>query len=253
MNRKEELKPNAGGRSSVLPGACQGGGGAYHRRPLKDKQQVWLPVALMLAFAVTRWPGLMPANFSATYALVFCAGVFLPRGLAWWLPMVTMLATDLLLNLHYRQLYQASPDSYAAPMEFFNPYLLANYVSYGLLLWLGTRFKPMGHWLKLLGGGVLGALLFYLISNTASWLQLPGYAKTLAGWIQALTVGLPGFPPTWTFLLKTLLSGGLFTGLFVGAMKLGQAGESAREKESQEAREEEDEAADDARPEESKA
>ena len=47
--------------------------------------------------------------------------------------------------------------------------------------------------------------------------------KTIAGWLQALTVGLPGFPPTWMFGLKTLLGTGLFTGLFAGAMKLSEA------------------------------
>jgi len=73
---------------------------------------------------------------------------------------------------------------------------------------------------KLLGGGLLGAILFYLITNTASWFNDPGYAKTLAGWFQALTTGLPGYPSTWEFFRSTLLSGGLFTGLFVGAMKL---------------------------------
>lgn len=173
----------------------------------------------MAVFAASRWPGVMPENFSAVYALVFCGGVFLPRKLAWWLPLITLLATDLALNVHYRHLYEADPGKYAAPMEFFNPYLLANYLCYGALIWLGTRFKPTAHWVKLIGGGILGALLFYLISNTASWLQLPGYSKTLAGWVQALTVGLPGFPPTWMFLLKTLASGGLFAGLFAAAMK----------------------------------
>ena len=206
---------------------------------VKEKSNVWLPVLLMLVFAATRWPGLMPMNFSAAYALVFCTAVYLPRKLAWWLPLGTMLATDLLLNLHYRRLYEADPAAYAAPMEFFNPYLIANYLSYALMIWLGTRFNPRAHWLKVVGGGVVGAFLFYLISNTASWLQLPGYAKTLSGWLQALTVGLPGFPPTWTFLFKTLLSGGLFAGLFVGAMKLTATAESAREKEAGAAREEE--------------
>lgn len=206
----------------------------------------------MLVFALTRWPGLLPLNFSAAYALVFCAGVYLPRRLAWWLPLVTMLGTDLLLNLHYRRLYEGNPDAYAAPMGFFNPYLLANYISYGLMIWLGMRFKPSARWLKVVAGGVLGALTFYLISNTASWLQLPGYEKTFAGWIQALTVGLPGFPPTWTFFLKTLLSGGLFTGLFVGAMKLTAVRESARDKEAPEAKEE-TEPSEDAEPKEAKA
>ncbi len=202
---------------------------------MKEKSSLWLPLLLMVAFAFTRWPGLMPPNFSATYALVFCAGVFLPRRLAWWLPMLTMFGTDLLLNAHYRALYEATPAAYAAPMEFLNPFLAANYLSYALLIWMGTRCPPMASWPRLVGGGVLGALLFYLISNTASWMQLPGYERSLAGWFQALTVGLPGFPPTWSFLLKTLLSGGLFTGLFAGAMKLTAAAESAREKEAPEA------------------
>jgi len=72
-------------------------------------------------------------------------------------------------------------------------------------------------------GTLLGALLFYLVSNTVSWLVNPVYAKTIAGWVQALTVGLPGFPPTWVFGLKSLLGTGLFTGLFAGAMKWSEA------------------------------
>ena len=41
--------------------------------------------------------------------------------------------------------------------------------------------------------------------------------------MQALTVGLPGFPPTWLYGLQSLLGTGLFTGLFAGAMKWSEA------------------------------
>ena len=75
-------------------------------------------------------------------------------------------------------------------------------------------------------------MFFYFITNTASWLNDPAYAKTLAGWIQALTTGLPNYPSTWEFFRNTLLSGGLFTGLFVGAMKLTAPAESPAEKEA---------------------
>jgi hypothetical protein len=68
-------------------------------------------------------------------------------------------------------------------------------------------------------------MLFYLVTNTASWLILP-YAKTWAGWIEALTTGLPGHAQTWEFFRNTLSSSGLFTGLFVGAMKLVEAEEN---------------------------
>jgi len=203
----------------------------------------------MLVLAASRWPGLMPGNFSAVYALAFCGGVFLPRKLALWLPISTLFITDLLLNLHYRADSLASPGGYVSEVQFFSPYLLANYVAYALLIWFGTRFKPDTKWFKLAGGGILGALVFYLISNTASWAQFSGYEKSIAGWIQALTVGLPGFPPTWMFALKTLLSGGLFTGLFVGAMRVAE-----REAEAPEtAADEESDGGDLPKPEEAKA
>ncbi len=118
------------------------------------------------------------------------------------------------------------------------------------LVALGRLFKPQMSWLKLTSGGLLGAILFYLVTNTASWINDPGYAKTLAGWIQALTVGRPDFhPTTLEFFRNTLLSGGIFTALFVGSMKL--TAESPQEKEAG-ARSEE-EPATEAAPEEAKA
>ena len=46
---------------------------------------------------------------------------------------------------------------------------------------MGRLFSPRANFVKLLGGGLLGAVLFYLITNTASWINDPAYAKTLAG------------------------------------------------------------------------
>lgn len=161
-------------------------------------------------FALTRWPGLMPLNFSAAYALCFCAGVYFQGRQAWWLPLGTLLLTDVLLNGLY----------YHFPI--FNAYMLINYLGYAALILLGRKFTARSSWLKLVGGGVLGAILFYLITNTAAWMYEPTqpYPKTPAGWWQALTIGTAGWPETWKFFRSTLLSGGLFTGLFAAAMKL---------------------------------
>jgi hypothetical protein len=102
---------------------------------------------------------------------------------------------------------------------------------------LGTRFNPRASMLKLVSGGLLGAIIFYLITNTASWLfnpfNNPEYVKTFAGWFIALTKGTAGYPETWQFFRNTLLSGGLFTALFAGAMKLAEAMEP-KEKEEDE-------------------
>jgi hypothetical protein len=64
--------------------------------------------------------------------------------------------------------------------------------------------------------------------------------KNLSGWLIALVKGTNGWPQTWEFFRNTLLSGGLFTALFVGAMKLSTA-ESPVEKKAG-ARDEESEA-----------
>jgi uncharacterized protein DUF6580 len=209
--------------------ACHWSAEAYDP-DVKEKWHRWLPYAFMLLAAVSRWPGLFPSNFSAFYALAFCAGAFFPGAGKWWLPLGTMVITDVLLNVVY---YHESVLSL---------YMVIKLASFALLIGLGCLFTARTSWLKLLCGGLIGAVLFYLITNTASWLNNPEYAKTLAGWIQALTSGTPNYPPTWTFFRNTLLSGGLFTGLFAGAMKL-TAPESAEEKDEEPAEEPEGEPA----------
>lgn len=212
---------------------------------VKEKWNSALPLVLMLVFALTRWPGMLPENFSAAYALAFCAGVYFPRRSAWWLPLGTLVVTDVLINLYY--LWSLNIDSFKVMQ-------LANYLAYALIIWLGTKFSVKSGWAKLLGGGMVGAVLFYLITNTASWLfnpfHNPEYTKDLAGWITALTKGTAGWPQTWEFFRNTLFSGGLFTGLFAGAMKVSGAVE-AKEEEPAEAKAEEDTGG--AKPEEAKA
>jgi hypothetical protein len=197
----------------------------------------------MMVLAVTRVPGLLPENFSAVYAIMFCAGVFIPGRTAWWVPLVTLLVTDIALNVYYWWFLKI--DTFTAATLL---YLGINYAVYPLLILLGRKCTAKASWLSLLGGGILGALLFYFITNTASWFLNPfgnlEYSKTLEGWIRALTLGTSGWPQTWEFFRNTLMSGGLFTGLFAGAMKLSESAQEkeARENEPEDAEENEPEA-----------
>lgn len=201
----------------------------------------WLPIALMVVFALSRIPGMLPQNFSAAYAIAFCGGVYFSGAMAWWLPMGALLGTDILLNVFY---YHDSV---------FTPYMAVKTLSFLGIIALGRLFSPRANLLKLLGGGVLGAVLFYLITNTASWINDPAYAKTIAGWIQALTVGRPDFhPTTLEFFRNTLFSGGIFTALFVGSVKLTTHTESPADKRAG-AREEEPQGESESEPEEAKA
>lgn len=182
----------------------------------------------------------MPWNFSAAYALMFCAGVYFPRRLVWWLPFTTMFVTDLLLNQFYYHVRLVGPET------------IGNYLAYFGMVLLGRKFSARASWVALVSGGLLGAILFYLVSNTFSWLfnpfHNPEYTRTLAGWFIALTKGTAGYMQTWEFFNKTLLSGGLFTGLFVGAMKIAEAAEPAEEEKAGE-----EEGGEQPQPEEAKA
>jgi len=183
-----------------------------------------LPYIFMLVAASSRWPKLFPPNFSAFYGLAFCAGAFFPRNVKWWLPLGTLVVTDILLDVFYYHSVSAMQ--------------LVNYLAYAIIILFGTRFSKRSRFLKLLAGGIAGAVLFYFLTNTAAWLfnpfGNPEYTKDLAGWLIALTKGTGGYPTTLQFFINTLMSGGLFTGLFAGALKLTEAAEPAEVKEAEE-------------------
>ena len=175
----------------------------------------------MLVFAASRWPGMLPQNFSAAHALLFCAAFWLPGWMGWVLPLATIIVADILLNIFYYN------------MPVIVPELVVNWMILGLFVVLAKWMARHRSYGRVFLGTLIGALLFYLVSNTVSWLVNPAYAKTIAGWIQAVTIGLPGFPPTWVFGLKSLLGTGLFTGLFAGAMKWSEALDAEPEPENE--------------------
>ena len=97
-------------------------------RPVKEKSTRLLPALLMLVFALSRIPGVLPQNFSAAYALAFCGGVYFTGAMAWWLPLGTLFATDILLNVFY----------YHEPV--FSGYMLIKTLSFAALIGLGASF-----------------------------------------------------------------------------------------------------------------
>jgi len=82
----------------------------------------------------------------------------------------------------------------------------------------------------LLPASIAASVIFYVVTNAVSWLFDPGYVKNFAGLIQALTVGLPAYSatPTWMFFRASLVSDLFFTLLFVLCMNLGRSPERGR-------------------------
>ena len=140
-------------------------------------------------------------NFSPVMAMAFCSGLVLPGVLAVAAPLLCLFVSDLLLNAHFNQ-----------PLV--QPAMLAIYACYVFAIGTGTLLRQRG--LPAVFGAVLGnAFLFYLVTNSLAWWGNPHYAQTFTGWVQSLTVGQPGFAPTWTFFRNSLISDFLFTGLFL--------------------------------------
>ena len=163
------------------------------------KSKILLAAIFFAVFALSRIPGLMPLNFSVAYAFAFCSGVFFKGQRGWWLPLVCIFVTDIGLNFYYQ--YKLHIEDVWSAANIAN--LVFNYVAYAVLIFFGRRFKPQSSLLGLIGGGIFGAILFYFITNTASWLfnpfHNPEYTKTLMGWIIALTKGTGGYRPPGNF------------------------------------------------------
>ena len=191
-----------------------------------------LPYVFMALAALSRWPGLFPQNFSAIYAVAFCAGAFFCGPKKWVLPFGTLLISDLALNSYYY---------FVKHVDAFQPFQLFNYAAFAVIIVFGKKFSNRSRLDSLVAGGIVAALIFYLITNFAAWLfnpfHNPEYTRNLAGLIIALTKGTAGHPPTIEFFRNTLMSGGLFTALFAGVLKLTASQESAEEKEAAEANE----------------
>lgn len=126
-------------------------------------------------------------------AMAFTGAIMLPRALPWWALPLAMLGTDMVIQG-------------ARALEVLGSTWLVYLCWTASSLW-GSRLRGKAGVFGALAGVILCSLGFYLITSTQAWLANPAYAKTLAGWSQALTLGDPAWsPPAYVFLIRSLLS-----------------------------------------------
>lgn len=147
------------------------------------------------------------SNFAPMAAIALCSAVYLPRKFKFSVPFAALFLSDVILDAYYGA-------------SLFDPIVLSRYLAFGLVGLLGLAFTKRTTLRRLLPVSLLASLIFYIVTNAFSWLADPGYLKNFAGLIQALTVGLPayGATPTWMFFRNSVLSDLLFTVLFVVCM-----------------------------------
>lgn len=175
--------------------------------------------ALFLIIAATLFRVLPPllhihhdwmSNFSPLASLVVCGAVFFTKRMAILVPFVILLISDCVLNYFVYHFTLVSWEIIPRYLVFL--VIGALTFRYRHLL----RVKPFA----LLGTTFASSLLFFIATNSASWMGDARYVKNAAGWLQALTIGLPGYPPTILFFRNSVISDLLFTALFMVCMSL---------------------------------
>ena len=157
------------------------------------------------------------SNFAPMAAIALCGAAYFPSRFKFSIPLGALFISDLFLNYYYG----------ATLME---AHVAGRYLALALVGLIGLALQNRASFKTLLPASILGSTIFYLITNLFSWLTDPGYVKNFGGLIQALTVGLPEYSstPTWMFFRNSIASDLFFTLLFVACMHFGRKTSRAR-------------------------
>jgi hypothetical protein len=149
---------------------------------------IFTAVLLRLLFNQMQW-----WNFSPIMAMSFFAGyTYKDKRFSFAIPIFAMLLSDLIIGLHAG--------------------MFVIYVTMCLACIIGILISGKSKY-HIIGGSILGSLLFYLITNLVIWYSPELYPLSWEGQIQSYIAALP-------FFKSSLLSDLLFTVLFFGSYQL---------------------------------
>jgi hypothetical protein len=157
------------------------------------------------------------SNFTPLAAIALCSAAYFPKKYKFSVPLVTLFISDAVINFRY-----------GAPL--LDSQIVVRYVALAVVGYAGLFLQNRASLKTLLPACIVGSTFFYAITHAFSWLSDPGYTKNLAGLIQALTIGLPSYSatPSWMFFRNSLISDLLFTLVFVLSINLGRSAEGSR-------------------------
>lgn len=136
-----------------------------------------------------------PANFAPIGAIAIFGGLYLPKRWAIILPMLAMFVSDIFIGFYTWQI------------------MVAVYGSFAIVGLIGLLVRKNKKTATVIGGTILGSILFFLITNFAVWEFGNMYTHTFAGLIQCYTMAIP-------FFKNTILGDLFYTGALVGGFEL---------------------------------
>lgn len=136
-----------------------------------------------------------PWNFTPISAMALFGGVYLSRKVALILPLAAMLISDYFIGFYEIEI------------------MASVYLSFLFVVLLGYLIKKYKKWYTVLGGSILGSVLFFLITNFAVWAFASWYPRDLAGLAMSYILALPFF--------RNALIGDLFyVAIFFGTFEI---------------------------------
>jgi hypothetical protein len=158
----------------------------------------WVMLTLVLVHRYFKQMGAIQSfpNVSLLFAFCFISGLAVTGVRPYWIISLMVLLVDW-ASMGERMLEGSRMAGFEVAINYALLFLTS--------VWASRYFKQSAFFKGLLGM-ISASLFYYLISNTVSFLSEPSYVKNMQGYIQCLTTGLPGIPPTWTFLRNSLVS-----------------------------------------------
>jgi hypothetical protein len=136
-----------------------------------------------------------PPNFTPIAAMALFAGAtFTDKRVAFLIPLLAMILSDAVLG----------------GFSLVTPWI---YGSFAAIVCIGFLLKGVSNPTKIALGALVGATLFFLVTNLAVWLAGGYYPKTVAGLEACFIAAIP-------FFRNTLLSDALYTALLFGLWHL---------------------------------
>ncbi|MFA6306489.1 MAG: DUF6580 family putative transport protein [Patescibacteria group bacterium] len=158
----------------------------------------YLPALVLIILGIAARFLPHPANFAPIGAIAIFSGLYLPKKWALILPLAAMFFSDLFIGFYGW------------------PIMLSVYSSFTVMGLIGLLVRRNKKLSTVLGGTILGSVIFYLMTNGAVWAFGSLYPQTAAGLLQSYYMAVP-------FFRNSLLGDLFYTGALVGACEFSLA------------------------------
>jgi len=161
---------------------------------VESRKSMWVVLfaLIIVGFGARLLPH--PANFAPIGALALFGGLYLPRRWSILVPCAAMLLSDAVIGFYNWKI------------------MIAVYASFIIMGLIGLAVRKNKKFATILGGTLLGSIIFLVLTNAAVWMFGTMYSHNISGLIQSYTMALP-------FFKNSLLGDLFYAGIFVGTME----------------------------------